>query len=452
MSFDLVLQQLRRSIRPPRASRGRRLLVLGDWPERLQVAADAVDAARRVDAAPPGPFDLILWRPAAAVNPRLLQSVGERLAERGRLWICHRSGHRRQLVFDLGRAGYAVLEEHRFPELCLVETRRDGFITREYQPGDEDDILRLFAPAFHVRRSPEHWRWKYLQNPWGRTLITTSRTADGELAAHYAAYPVPFLDARRGSTLMALQIGDTMTDPRFRRAGRGVSSLLGRCFRHFFSRHCDDRIAFNYGFNTGNIRRFNFQFIKGRLARPVDYWRRGPEPPAGAGYRAIAVEDVDGEFDRLLRRVARHYGFLVRRDAAWLRWRYLDCPDAPPFRLIAARRGRKLVGWGVFRRRPAAGGDAGDRLLVVDALFDPRHAGAVADVLRAALDAEPGVTEVVGWMAPNPPWWRRAVEGLGFVEDREPNDLALIYLPFTHPEVETLLPAAYYAWGDGDLA
>ncbi|MEO1088564.1 MAG: hypothetical protein AAFY88_30390, partial [Acidobacteriota bacterium] len=292
-------------------------------------------------------------------------------------------------------------------------------------------------------------RWKYLQNPWGQTLITTSRSADGELAAHYAAYPVPFLDARDGSTLMALQIGDTMTDPRFRRAGRGVSSLLGRCFRHFFSRHCDDRIAFNYGFNTGNIRRFNFQFIKGRLARPVDYWRRGPEPPAGAGYRTAQVEEVGEDYDRLLRRVGRHYGFLVRRDAAWLRWRYLDCPDAPPFRLIAARRGRKLVGWGVFRRRPGADGD---QLLFVDALFDPRHAGAVADVLRAGLAAEPGVEEVVGWMAPNPLWWRRAVEDLGFVEAREPNDLALIYLPFTHPEVENLLPAAYYAWGDSDLA
>ncbi|MEM1179738.1 MAG: GNAT family N-acetyltransferase [Acidobacteriota bacterium] len=449
MSLNPVLKQLQRSIRPPRRSARRRVLCLGAWGTPPNVGAEETRTADRLDGAPEGPFDLIFWRPTAAVNGPLLDAVSRRLGERGRLWIHHRAGHRRNLVFELGRRGFAILEEHAVAGFCLLETRRDGFITREYQPGDEDDILQLFTPAFHVQRSLEHWRWKYLGNPWGQTLITTSHSPEGELAAHYAAYPVPFLDARRGATLVALQIGDTMTDPRFRRAGRGVSSLLGRCFRHFFSRHCDDRIAFNYGFNTGNIRRFNFQFIKGRLARSVDYWRRDPSPPKTAGYRTELVNQVDGSFDRLLRRVAPDYGFLVQRDAAWLRWRYLECPDAPPFRLITAHRGRRLVGWAVFRRRPGA---EGDQLLLVDALFEPRHVGAFADLLANGLDAEPGVREVIGWMSPNPPWWRREVEALDFEEAAEPNDLALIYLPFTHPEVETLLPEAYYTWGDSDLA
>lgn len=447
MSLHPIVQQLNQSLRRPR----QRLLLVGDWPTGLTVEAEETRHAPSLDAAPEGPFDVILWRPRVAANAGLLERAGVRLGERGRLWISHRAEHRRRLVLDLGRLGFAVLDEHRFNDLCLLEARHDGFITREYQHGDEDDILRLFTPAFHVVRSPEHWRWKYLDNPWGRTLITLSYSAEGELAAHYAGYPVPFLDARRSKTetLMALQIGDTMTDPRFRRAGRGVSSLLGRCYRHFFSRHCEDRVAFNYGFNTGNIRRFNFQFIKGRLARPVDYWRRGVEAPATAGYAVTPVDHVDAAFDRLLARVAHHYGFLLRRDATWLRWRYLECPDSPPFRLFAARRGRRLVGWSVFRRRPGADGD---QLLFVDALFDPRHADAAGDLLRAGLDAEPGVREVVGWMSPNPPWWRRQVESLGFVETDEPNDLALIYLPFTHPQVEALLPSAYYAWGDSDLA
>ena len=446
--MDPVLDTLRAALkRVPE-----RVLRAGDLPP---LAAGGEEChVRGLDAASDGTFDLVVWRPGSSWTDRLLRRAGERLAERGRLWIVARPGLRRRLVEDLGRLGFAILGEQALDGRLLVEARHDGFTVRAYETGDEEDILRLFAPAFHVSRSLEHWRWKYAANPWGRALITVAFSPSGELAAHYAGYPVPFYLPASGETLMSLQIGDTMTDPRFRRAGRGVSSLLGRCFRHFFARHCDGKIAFNYGFNTGNIRRFNFQFIKGRLAQEVGFWRveAAALSPSPAGY---AVEEIGRHalrsvgFDRFLRRVAGHYGFLVRRDAAWLGWRYLDCPDDPPFRLLVARRREQLAAWGVFRRRAVPGGD---QLVWADALTSPRHSAAAADLLRAALDAEPGVREVVAWFPPQPVWWRRTLETLRLRSAPEPSDLALIYLPFTRPDVEHLLPAAYYAMGDGDLA
>src|SRR5438046_2618169 len=85
----------------------------------------------------------------------------------------------------------------------------DGrFVTRSYQPGDEGAILDLFRRCFHAPRDEAHFRWKYLQNPYGNAHISVTTDADGKLVGHYAGYPVPFvLDGR---DLLAHQIGDTM--------------------------------------------------------------------------------------------------------------------------------------------------------------------------------------------------------------------------------------------------
>ena len=72
--------------------------------------------------------------------------------------------------------------------------------------------------------------------------------------------------------------------------------------------------------------------------------------------------------------MAPAYRFLVRRDARYLRWRYLECPDVPYF-VVAIRKWRRLVGWSVFRVRD-------ERLAWGDALFDPRYPDAVEVLLR----------------------------------------------------------------------
>lgn len=406
-------------------------------------------------------FDTILWRLPRLWDDALLLGVRDLLAERGRLWIVATAPARRPLVLALSRLRFVILDEPEVPsagavggDLRLVHARRGNFEVRGYRAGDEVDILRLFAPSFHVERSLEHWRWKYLQNPWGQAMITLARDPEGDLAAHYAGYPVPFVDARSGrfDEMVAVQVGDTMTDPRFRAKGRGFSSLLGRCFRHHFASFCEERVAFNYGFNTGNIRRFNFRFIGGRLAERVGYWRRSSEPPPSTrgglrGYRSERTSDFDSRFDRLFRAAAPFYGFLVERGERWLRWRYAACPDDPPFFTVEARRFGRLVGWGVFRRRR-------DQLLWVDALFHPKHLAAAAEVLRSAL-AEPeaeGATEIVAWFSAGPEPWIAELERLGFHREEEPNDLGLIYLGFLRPDAGDLLAEVYYTMGDGDLA
>ncbi|MEM6795225.1 MAG: GNAT family N-acetyltransferase [Acidobacteriota bacterium] len=441
--MDIPLDALRSALRrSPRF-----LLVVGQLEEVRAISSEReVRVADFADAAAlEGGYDLIVWRPRAAFNDAMLTRAEELLGPRGRLWMGISPGLRQRLMLELHRRGWAVLEEFPFHDAHWIKARHDGYVVRASQPADTDDILGLFARSFHNERSLEHWEWKYRKNPWGQDLITIARSAEGELAAHYAGYPVPFWNDEAKEALLGLQIGDTMTDPRFRRAGRGVTSLLGRCFRHFFARNCDEQVAFNYGFNTGKIRRFNFQFIKGKLAHKVTYRRRDAAAPGGGGYRVAPVSELDRSFDLFFEKVAPTYGFLVRRDASWLSWRYLECPDDPPFRIYAAFRRKRLVAWSVFRRR-------GDQLTWADALADPKHAAAADDLLRAGLaGAGAGIREVVAWFPQHPEHWSSALEGLGFEIVPEPDDLGLIFLPFGRSDSAQLLSRCYYTLGDGDL-
>lgn len=331
----------------------------------------------------------------------------------------------------------------------LLVARRDPFVIRPYREGDEKAILHLFPSCFFVERSTEHWRWKYAENPWGRH-ISVALAPNGALAAHYAGYGMPFWYQEAGSagrTFPALQVGDTMTHPHHRNVGRGKNSLLARTVRHFFALHRGGPYGFFYGFNTGPIQRFCSWFIGGSRVEPVAFWTRDGEPPpeTSRGYRVDRVYQTGPSFDRLFRRAAPHYRFLVQRDANYVTWRYLQCPDTE-FVLLTARRWGRLVAWSVFRRR-------NDVLLWGDALFRPRHTRAAAALLRAALTLPEhrGVVRVEAWFPARPTWWSEKVEQLGFHRQPHPDGLALMALPDTEEQAVEQLQNLYYTQGDSDL-
>lgn len=358
----------------------------------------------------------------------------------------------RLLVRRLSNLGFSILREApaSAPGWRVVVARRDRFRVRSYQPGDEVAILELFPSCFHVARSLEHWHWKYAEHPHGNGHLSLALDRGGQLAAHYGGYPVPYWYKEPGKPprrFLALQMGDTMTSPSFRDAGRGQQSLLARTVRHFFARHRDDSFGFFYGFNTGPIQRFCEWFIGGTRVEPVGFWRRSPASLTAPSrrYRVEIRPRLGAGWDRLFQRVAPHYGFLVARDAAYLDWRYLRCPD-PGFVILAARKWGRLVGWSVFRRRD-------DRLVWGDALFDPRHTAAASSLLAAALELPEfqGISQIESWFSLRPDWWRESLETLGFERSEEPNGLALMTLPEAESQAVTRLQRLYYTMGDGDL-
>src|SRR4029079_7103011 len=133
------------------------------------------------------------------------------------------------------------------------------------------------------------------------------------------------------------------------------------------------------------------------------------------------VRTMTPDFDELFDRVAGDYRFLVRRDAQYLRWRYLEC-TAIPYVVVGVRRWRRLVGWIVYRIRD-------NRLTCGEALFDGHDPHAVSVVLRHVVAAH-AVEMVEGWFPHRPEWFDRALIDFGFEDRPEPQDLALMCGPF----------------------
>jgi len=165
-----------------------------------------------------------------------------------------------------------------------------------------------------------------------------------------------------------------------------------------------------------------------------------------SGIAVKRVTKVDEDFDRFFERVAGEYHSLVRRNARYLQWRYLDCPDTG-YHFFEVRRWGKLVGWAIFKRR-------GETLVWGDALFDRRLAATAASLLldRARREFPEAGGRIEAWFSPVPSWWIDILEGLGFVAEPEPNQLAPAYTLFDRCfSVDFFENNHYYTMGDGDL-
>lgn len=318
---------------------------------------------------------------------------------------------------------------------------------RAYAPGDEAQILDLFARAFpHAPRSLEHFRWKYRENPFGNERISLAFD-DGKLVAHYAGYAVPFF--AYGDDVLAHQIGDTMTDVSIRHIGRGPTTILGRTALDFYERFCEEQVAFNYGFNVGNIQKISLRYLRSDRVEPVTYRVAKPPRPISRsarwlrGYQLELIRDTTDEWDELFARCANAYRFLVKRDAQYVRWRYLKCPDTR-YAVVAVRKWRRLVGWIAFRIRE-------NRFTWGDALFDPKQMDAVEVVLRHVVPSYP-VDTIEAWFPPRPRFFDETLRRLGFETLPEPQDLSVMCVPFAWPDVVARMRQdLYYTWGDSDL-
>jgi len=66
--------------------------------------------------------------------------------------------------------------------------QRDWYV-RDFQPGDEIQILKLFKKVFGYQRSLEHWLWKFEPNPAGKQIVVAVAN-DGSVVGHFAGIPV----------------------------------------------------------------------------------------------------------------------------------------------------------------------------------------------------------------------------------------------------------------------
>ncbi len=237
---------------------------------------------------------------------------------------------------------------------------------------------RQWHGAADERLGPRYWRWCCVENPAGRSASVVA-LRDGCVVGMLANVYVRFRLA--GRRVMASVVGDlSILEPE--RSWRCYVGLV----EESLARAVADRVTLGYCFvirasvelvqrmggarvarppvfagvldvpkalQGGGVPRW--LSLAGGLVQPLVRLRRGGAPAFPRGTRGLEIRRLEGPygrpFDELWGAVAESRGIAAVRDAAYLNWRYVKCPDREYTRLAAFRSGRP-EGLVVFRSSP----------------------------------------------------------------------------------------------------
>ena len=271
-------------------------------------------------------------------------------------------------------------------------------IVDKYRPEDRIEIDAMFRRVFGAEAaaaSTARWEWQYRQNPHsGEPQIWIARDA-GIIVGQYATMPVRL--SLSGREVDASWGMDVMVAPERQRQG------LGELLFRTWDRHTGASLGM--GLSTGSH----------KLFRKLEWPDVGPVPclikpvsPRGftrAGWPSLVnrmvllaagpfvafrrsrassrdirmIRDFDERFTDLWKRVAPKFAFAVRRDAAYLRWKYLALPHIR-YDIVALDRGASIAGYAVYRHIDEPRGRV---TALVDLLADPDDRTATAELLGA---------------------------------------------------------------------
>jgi GNAT superfamily N-acetyltransferase len=237
---------------------------------------------------------------------------------------------------------------------------------RPYSAADEDRVLDLLGLSLGAgpggERSREFFRWKHLDNPFGRSFILVAET-DDTIVGLRAFMRWRFLS--RSREFIAVRAVDTATHPRYQ--GRGIFSRLTQTALEDLDGEID------FVFNTPNEKSLPGYLKMGwrtvgrlpvsiRIQRPVRFVRgilsrrrkaapTGAPPKIEAEKAADALDDVHALSQLLEASVLSNDRLTTARTAAYLGWRYAQAPLLD-YRAVREFREGRLAGIALFRVRP----------------------------------------------------------------------------------------------------
>jgi GNAT superfamily N-acetyltransferase len=275
-----------------------------------------------------------------------------------------------------------------------------------------EEIFRLYADVFGpglTDRSRERFRWQYLENPKtspdGPAIWVALE--DGVVLGQYASMPVGLQWG--GGEVDSSWGMDVFLRPEAR--GKGIGALLFNAW--------SDSVTVALGLGLTESSYGLFKKLRYEDVGPVPFFQKildaqavaarkagaiggalGPlasaaldlarpeRPHPDAGRVTVApIDAFSAEFDELWERARASYAMCVRRDRAYLTWKYRQPPHRR-YALHAARREGALVGYAVSRHEDYNGIRLG---WLVDVFADAEdHAakdaliGSILDAFRAA--------------------------------------------------------------------
>jgi hypothetical protein len=340
-------------------------------------------------------------------------------------------------------------------------------------PEHRAEQARLFDACFKKGASAEELAWRYDRGPHGSALSLLARPPGGEGVSGYACSPRLALSFGDEATLAPVgETGDVMTHPAWRK--RGIfSGLDRRCMEEAarlgwplafgLPNRRSAHIFLELGWEEiGRVRPYSFYLRSDAAARALALrhgrlralclpWRAARCRAARArlargGFRTERLARFPAQTLALARAVERRFAFMVRRDPAYLDWRFLDNPSGL-HDALGLYRGSELAAVAVVQR-PRAGEQQG---FLVDVLAPDKDALAAA-LAASLLRLEEAGASVVEATALDGSWWRGVLLGAGFQAPRADNHLCVILHPHAaaHPLVAAARDTAGWYFTDGD--
>lgn len=325
-------------------------------------------------------------------------------------------------------------------------------LIRPRTPADDPAIVASFNEVFgaiwgehYAPRTVAHLRWQYADRGAGdRAMLATDR--QGRVLAFWGGMALT-TDTEFGPLTFVHSCDNFAVAPE-RHTGLFVhlaKAAVARCLA--------SGVALGYGFPLPAAHHVDRHHLGTRDLYEVEYLcldsSRHLQSPAELSVARVTALCAD--VDALYAHTRRAYRCLTRRDAAYLSWRYLDCPTFD-YRVLAARRGAQLAGIAVLRPhhelRPGA-------CAVVDWLVPSDDHDAQVALLAMALDVARAErrTNLLTSFAPHSPE-RAVLLELGFaaVASRQSLNHPLAYLALDpRLEPEWLLGNWWQTLGDSDL-
>jgi GNAT superfamily N-acetyltransferase len=269
-----------------------------------------------------------------------------------------------------------------------------------YRPDDRRQVEALYRRVFGPDAAEANrlrWEWQYGRNPHvpaDGPLIWIAREGT-TIVGQYAAMPVRLavqgreIDAAWGMDVMVApeRQRQGLGDQLFRTWDRAVGASLGlglsdssfRLFQKMSWPVVGPVPCMVKPLSRRALRRPSWPLPVNRFVSYVTLpWVRVVARARPLQGEVTVIRQFDERFTRLWQRLAPRFAFIVRRDAAYLNWKYIQAPHVR-YTIAALIRDGEAAGYVVYRHKQEPRGRV---TLLVDFLVDPDDAGGLNTLLR----------------------------------------------------------------------
>ena len=229
-------------------------------------------------------------------------------------------------------------------------------------------LSELYFLVRGQRRDPAYWKWRYLRNPFRKSILSVAIRGDRVVGIYGLLYLVLTVQGQR---VIGGLLGDLFIHPAERSWGcfRGLAEMN-------IAESQKDNAAFHFGVSPSSLRKLSQQLGAVSLGRlpiylgllniprvlegrsvpfPLSLAGRILQPFVGLSNRRISCNDLDirpierfdSAFDELWSNVVGNRSIAVQKNAVYLNWRYGECPGLR-FGRLAAYREKRLEGLVIF--------------------------------------------------------------------------------------------------------